>query len=554
MADIDAMPEGWMIPELGPEGHLPWKVLRRMRRHVLTEFLTSCDEPERAQRRALTRILTAASGSDFAEEHGLQGVSDLATFRRAVPVRTSVEYEPRLARVARGETHALLSHPVLSFVQTSGTTGDPKLLPVTAPWEAAVARGQAPWVLAMAKQLPSAAQFGARALTVVGRARQGRAAGRDVGANTGRMHHRQPWWIKARYAVPASVFDLPDSELRHYVLLRLALAVDVHTWTTANPSTILALCRALIRHRESLSADLRDGTLCHGPAAALDRVERRRLRPWVWRKRQLPVDWRPAAFWPNLVEIQCWKGGAAPFFISRLAAAVGRVLPVREVGISASEGHIAVPLHASWWGGVAHCGGHLLEFVPVDGGDALGPAELEGGRRYRVVLSTTAGLYRYDLNDVVQCEGWFRRAPLLRFVGKGSEVISSTGEKVTAEQVSLAAAEVLDDRVIGFCVGVELAEQPRLVLAIEGPVETGVQRAFDEAMQRLNEEYASKRRSDRLREPSVVALEQGTWSRWRSSRLAQGVADGQLKDPVIADQETLRRLIGGWRPEPTQRG
>jgi hypothetical protein len=519
-----------------------------MHRDRLRRFMRALDDPALAQAQALQRVLDASRGTGFGAEHGLDRVSTLADFRAAVPVRPAVGFEPWLHRVAAGDSRSLTRHPVLHLNKTSGTTGAPKLLPVTAPWAQAVAEAQAVWVAAMVAEQPEVAAIGGRALTAVGAAIDARSeAGLPIGSNTGRMRQAQPWWIKLRYAVPAPVFAIPDAEVRHYVLLRLALAVDVRSWTTANPSTILALCRAAVRHREALAADLVDGTLERGPAADLPRSTRRALRPWIWRRRSLPADARPAAYWPRLACINCWKGGAAPFFIDKLPDALGRAVPVREVGISASEGHIAVPLHSSWWGGVLHAGGHLVELAPVDGGEVIGGHEAEPGGSYRVVLSTTAGLYRYDLDDIVHCEGRYRRAPLLRFVRKGDEVLSVTGEKVTTEQIGEAARRSLGPHVVGLAAGVHLAEQPALVLLVEGDVGPGVAEAFDAELQRLNGEYAGKRVSDRYLAPQLARLEAGTFDRWRAERASAGVADGQLKDRLIVDGPTAARLRAGWR-------
>jgi hypothetical protein len=166
----------------------------------------------------------------------------------------------------------------------------------------------------------------------------------------------------------------------------------------------------------------------------------------------------------------------------------------------------------------------------------------EVGRTYRLVLSTTAGLYRYDLDDRVRVEGRWRRSPVLRFLGRGRDVVSVTGEKLTAAQLTAAAARVLPAEVVGFVVTVELAERPALVVAVEGPLAEGAELALDRALRSLNEEYDSKRASDRYRPPVVVDLPSGAFARWRARRLAEGAQEGQVKEPVVVDAATLAWL------------
>ncbi len=532
---------------LDDSGNGPYRLLRGTRRELVERFLASVVAPQAAEARALGRVLDAVRGTALGQRLALDRVRTVEEYRRAVPIRSFEDHADDLRRVAAGEAGVLTRHQVRSLVKTSGTTGEPKLLPVTDPWSVAVADAQALWVIAMVREQEEVVR--GRSLVSVGPADEGRSAGGLVyGANTGRMALAQPWLVRRRYAVPYEVFTLSDPDVRHYTLLRLALAEDVRTWTTANPSTLLALARAAERWHEELARDLADGTLT-GPGAEVPLAMR---RWWWWRLRRRvrladgPI--RLACHWSSLAAINCWKGGAAPFYLARLPAALGREVRVREAGISASEGYFGIPLHSSWAGGVAWTEGHLLELLPEDGGPARSLHEAEVGCDYRLVVSTTAGLYRYDMNDVVRVVGWWGRAPLMVFLRKGRDVSSVTGEKVTAGQVAVAAALAVPGA-RGFSVGVRLAERATYVLCVEGevPDPAVAAAAFDAELRRLNPEYDGKRDTDRLTAAVCELLPEGTYARYRSWRLAAGAADGQVKDLVLAHGDDLSRLLGGWR-------
>lgn len=546
--DGSELPTDWRAPDPDLGGTLASRALRALRRRTLSRFFTDLQQPREAQVSALERVLDASLGTHFAREVGLDRVRTLADYRSAIPITPAAEHEVWLRRAVEGGPGVLTRHPHLAFNRTSGTTGRPKDLPVTAPWAHAVSEAQAVWVAAMLAEHPDLARFGARALTTVGRREEARSPGGVViGSNTGRMHAAQPWWVKLRYAVPAEVFAIPDPEVRTYVLLRLALAVDVRSWTTANPSSILMICRLAVRWRESLARDLHDGTVAAGPAADLPSRLRRRLAPWAWRRRRLPADPRPAAYWPNLRTVNCWKGGASPFFVERIPEALGARVPIREVGVSASEGHLAIPLHSSWWGGVLHVGGHLIELLPEGGGEVVLPHEATIGEVYRPILSTTAGLYRYDLGDRIVVEGRYRRTPVVRFLGKVVDVVSLVGEKLHVDQLAEAARRVLSPAVIGWSTCGRLSEVPVLELLVDGPVTEGDAEAFDHVLVDLNGEYASKRSSGRHGGVRVRALPAGSLERWRRSRAAEGAADGQIKDPCVVAGPLADRLLAGWR-------
>ena len=56
------------------------------------------------------------------------------------------------------------------------------------------------------------------------------------------------------------------------------------------------------------------------------------------------------------------------------------------------------------------------------------------GRDYYIVLTTSGGLYRYDIHDVVRCVGFQGQAPLVEFLNKGKNFSNLTGEKISEYQ------------------------------------------------------------------------------------------------------------------------
>ncbi len=82
------------------------------------------------------------------------------------------------------------------------------------------------------------------------------------------------------------------------------------------------------------------------------------------------------------------------------------------------------------------------DVIYVPGGEeitlALRAHELEVGCEYFVLLTTSAGLYRYQLGDLVRVVGRVNAAPLIEFLNKGEHTCSLAGEKLTEHQVILA--------------------------------------------------------------------------------------------------------------------
>lgn len=538
---------------LDRSGNGPYRLLRGVADRLVRRFDAALSDPRAAQHARLSAILAGSRDTAFGREHGLAGVRTLSELRRATPIRGYEALRPWFDRVAAGEQGVLTEERVEMLLETSGTTGRPKHLPVTASWARSVADAQSLWMLGLLREHEAASR--GRALTIVSPAEHARSpGGLPIGANTGRMVLAQPWWVRARYAVPYEVFGLEPAELRQYAVLLFALGAEVTSWTTANPSTILLYARRFAEWREPLSRDLAAGTLRHGPAAGLDRLRRLRLELHL-RRRPPPTDWRLGRVWP-LASVNCWKGGPAGYFVDRISEALGADVPVREVGITASEGFFAIPLQEDWPGGVLWTLGHVLEFVGADE-EPRGAWELELGERYRLVITTEAGLFRYDLQDLVEVVGFCRQTPLVRFVGKAGRYLNTTGERVSEAQVSEAmrsAAEETGLRPIGFSVRVLWAEVPAYELLVELPgvtpagAEVALAAAFERALRRLNVEFDGRRDSARLAGVRVSPLPARTYQRFRADRVAEGAPEGQVKDPLLlVDDREWGRLAAANR-------
>ena len=124
-------------------------------------------------------------------------------------------------------------------------------------------------------------------------------------------------------------------------------------------------------------------------------------------------------------------------------------MPLRDLGLVASEGRLTLPLVDGSAAGVLAIDAGFYEFIPEEAMDAGAPPvllahELEVGRRYGIVLSGANGLYRYDLNDIVEVRGYYRRTPLVAFVRKGRDMTSITGEKLHLNHVRAAVRAAED--------------------------------------------------------------------------------------------------------------
>jgi hypothetical protein len=232
-------------------------------------------------------------------------------------------------------------------------------------------------------------------------------------------------------------------------------------------------------------------------------------------------------------------GGSAGVHAGRLAADFGEV-PLRDLGLVATEGRLTLPFEDGTPSGVLCVDTTYFEFTPVDEPDrtpALQVHQLENGRAYNVIVTGSNGLYRYDLHDVVEVRGFHGRTPQVAFLRKAGDFVSITGEKVHVNQVDDAvhaaeAATRLQVWQFRLIADVDGLRHDLLVEAREAVTEGRARQfadAFDRRLANHNSEYAAKRRSGRLHPPRIHVMRSGWSERIARAEFARGRREQQFK-------------------------
>lgn len=179
-------------------------------------------------------------------------------------------------------------------------------------------------------------------------------------------------------------------------------------------------------------------------------------------------------------------------------------------------------------------------------------SRLEVGRTYYILFTTSAGLYRYHINDIIRVTGFYGRTPIIEFVRKGMGTTSIAGEKLTDAQVAIALDEGRRQTGVPFvhCTAAPLWGDPPyygLFLEPNGAVTvegTGaLAAAVDQALGRLNIEYLHKRKTQRLGPPVVRIVPAGAYEQLFKRLAQQGGPDMQIKLPVLSADLDFQRYF-----------
>lgn len=523
-------------------------------------------DPRTVQRERLFSQIRREAPTAFGKDHGFNEIRTLDDFRRRLPISRYEYFQPYIERVRNGETEAMFHRQrVRMFAMTSGTTAARKYIPVTDRFLEDYRRGWNVWGIHIYESIPKLWFKGM--LQLVGDWQEELApSGVPCGNISGLTSHVQMRIIRRLYVLPPESGKIKDVRTKYYLAWRLGLVRDVGLVFSANPSTVVNLAKFLNEERETLIRGIHDGTVSDKyplPPAVID-AARKKLLPNPERARELEALVRehgkllPKHVWPNLGVIGNWTGGSVGGYMRHYPEYYSEETPVRDLGLIASEGRMTIPIENGTPAGILDVSSAYFEFVPVGEIDSTSPItleahELEEGRDYYILLTTSSGLYRYNIFDVVRCMGFRQGTPLLAFLNKGSNFSNLTGEKLSEFQIVQAAEDAA--RASGTPLGVFSAapcwdeETPYYSFFVEAKDfadEDQMQRFLAKAESSLrkgNDEYAAKRDSHRLQTARLKLLPEGFWRDWDRDRLAKtNGAPEQYKHPcLIPDVEFLKK-------------
>jgi hypothetical protein len=515
-------------------------------------FLRSFADSRAAQHEVLLeRIVKPNAKCEFGRRHGFEAIRSISDFQRAIPVCGYEDFRGGIERMAQGEAGVLTSEPVRRFFITSGSTAAPKYIPVTPSFVRDKSCAfQVFWNL-VREAYPGISR-GSLIFNFSDSGHEQRTTGGLLCGSESSFWNA--CWRgmsgNVRCPFPREIANVTDPEARYYTLARIMLEMDVTALMTLNPSTLLLLSEVIHRNAQRLIEDVGRGGLSRDITVTRDVEARIRadFRGNELRAQELESVFSEAKhaparrIWPNLQLVVCWRSPMVRPYIELLTPFL-RDIPQRDYLSMASEGIMAIPFRDEISGGVLPVHTHFYEFIPEglaeqDDPPTLLPHELEINRPYTVVLTTSAGLYRYNIGDVVQVSELNGSAPVLEFLHRAGHTCSLTGEKLTESQVASAVCEAASG--LGLSIGsFTLCPAARpyphyvLLAEIEAPLDrrrsSRFLRIFDNDLGIRNVEYRSKRLSRRLGAPELCLLRPGSYASLRQRRMAEGANDAQVK-------------------------
>jgi hypothetical protein len=205
-------------------------------------FEASTKDPIRAQQKVLFEYLERNRNTEYGRKYRFSEIRSIGDYQALVPMSDCESLRPYIARMTKGEEKVLTADKPVYFGLTSGTTNHPKFIPVTKFSRERKSELSNLWSYYIAMDYPDI--FKGKVLAIVNSELEGYTeSGVMYGTETGHGYKNFPDFVRKLYAIPYPVYEIKDYGARYYCIMRMAIAQNITTFATLNPTTILLLCR-----------------------------------------------------------------------------------------------------------------------------------------------------------------------------------------------------------------------------------------------------------------------------------------------------------------------
>ena len=485
---------------------LTWVIKKRI--HQIELFKKY---PHDVQDEVLKKLIGFARYTDFGQKYAFDDLINYEDFKRRVPVHTYEQLFPYIDRQMRGEQNVLWPTETKWFAKSSGTTNArSKFIPVTPEaLEDCHFKGGKDLYSIFINNYPETKIFSGKGLGVGGSYRVNEfdpTSSSHYGDVSAVIMQNLPPWAEFIRTPSIEVALMDNWEEKIEKLARETAKVNVTHIAGVPTWTVL-----LIQHITELE------------------------------KKSSILE-----VWPNL---ELFFHGAVSFkpYRKLFETLIPSEKMVYWETFNASEGFFGIQdennsddllLMLDY--------GVFYEFIPVEEfdkeyPDAIPLSEVEVGKNYAMVITTNAGLWRYNIGDTVK---FTSTSPYkIKISGRTKHFINAFGEEVIIENAETAitrACEQTGAVIDNFTAAPIFFDKGKrgghewIIEFVKQPRDMGeFTYTLDDTLRKINSDYDAKRSKDiALVAPTIHMVAEGTFYNWMKKR---GKLGGQNKVPRLSN-------------------
>ena len=481
-------------------------------RHRRSEIDFFREHPVQVQELQLKYLLGQGARTVFGKACGMDGIHTVEQFQNRVEVSDYEHFSRFINRTRLGEQGVIWPTPIRWFAKSSGTTDyKSKYIPVSEQGlRDAHLQGPRDVIALFSSLYPDSRVFGGKTLTLGGShriEREGETA--QTGDLSAILIENTPRWADWRRVPSARTALIPDFEEKVRRICEETAGENISSFAGV-PSWNLVMMNKILEYTGKTNL------LEVWPNLELFIHGGMNFKPYREQYRQLIPS-------PRMKYMETYNASEGFF----------------AIGDDPSRDDMLLMLDYRIF----------YEFLPLasldDPSKAVPLAGVRPGVNYAMIISTSNGLWRYLIGDMVE---FTSTSPYrIRITGRTKHYINVFGEEIVVDNAESAIRAACD------ATGAEIAEFTVAPIFMEGrskgshewvvefrrrpddPAEFA--RRLDEALQRVNSDYEAKRFKDTTLMPlTLTEVGPGTFLRWMQGR---GKMGGQNKVPRLFNERTF---------------
>lgn len=492
-----------------------WLMKKRM--HQIELFMKY---PFDVQEEGLHKLVRTAKDTEWGKKFGYDAIESSAQYKKAVPLQDYESLKPFIERMRKGENDILWQGEIKWFAKSSGTTGDKsKFLPVShESLHGCHYHGGLDMVSIYCNNHPDTRLFTGKNLALGGSHHTDLFGNHEshAGDVSAIVIQNLPMWAEYFRAPAVEIALISDWEEKLEKMARATMEQNV-TSIAGVPSWMMVLLKRILEYRNA------------------------RTISEVWPGLEVYFH-GGVSFIPYKAQFKKLVGNDSVDYLELYNASEG------FFGIQDQRNSEELLLMLDY--------GIFYEFIHIDevakeNPRVLGLDEVKLDENYEMVISTSAGLWRYRLGDTIR----FTSLLPFRFVitGRTKHFINVFGEELmihNADDALKVACEKTNAHVTDYTAGPVFMDEEKRSGAHEWIIEFDkapnnpeyFADVLDRTLKDLNSDYEAKRYNNYvLQFPRIRIAPQGTFYNWLKSKNKLG---GQHKVPRLSnDRRYLDELI-----------
>jgi hypothetical protein len=457
------------------------------------------------QEKTLFKIIKMNQNTQFGKEHKFQQIVSIKQFQENVIPHSYEYFRPYIDSMTQGKTDVLVCGNPRYWGKTAGSTGAPKLIPITAQSIRNATNGILRLYLSYLNENPQThSQFldgtvcffhANPTLEYINKIPVGFGTG--IFSQSTRKQLWSPFFQGSMYST-AHLFQIQDLDKRYRQLTRELTGKNITAFAGVT-TFVLSLLEVVLKYTQRTNPNLKS----------------------------------VKEIFPNC-QLAILGGESPKFYEDRLFSLIGRKLDYREV-YGATEELIAVQLQEEP-GLTPVLDANFLEFCEENSEERLFLHEIKKNVNYKIIITNYNGLYAYILGDVVKFVS--TDPPRLLFSHREG-TINMASEKMTVQQISDALLLTNQEHLCAiaeYCVIGKYTPKPHYIFILEYlPIQTPTDEkkylnSLNQNLMSINPVYRSQLQVvPAMMDPELIIVKSGTFSALEQQNLRDGVPMGQHK-------------------------